>query len=100
MREQINIRKKLLNQKIDIPFSHRRKQRPLCDIIRELCNFIAKSMTSSSATGSESDMNPASLVGKRICHKSEVDGQDEWYDGHVINYIQCCKLNTPTRDCV
>ena len=81
MREQINIRKKLLNQKIDIPFTHHRKQRPLCDIIQELSNFIVKTMTSRSGTGTESDIDPASLVGKRICHKFEVDGQDEWYDG-------------------
>lgn len=86
MREQINIRKKLLNQKIDVPFSHHRKQRPLCDIILELSNFIAKYMTPSATAGNESVVDPASLVGRRICHKFDVDGQDEWYDGHVIGY--------------
>ena len=85
MHEQINIRKKLFNQKIDTPFTHHRKQWPLCGIIQELSNFIAKTMTSRSGTGTESDIDPASLVGKRICHKFEVDSQDEWYDD-VISY--------------
>ena len=43
-------------------------------------------MTSRSGAGTESDIDPVSLVGKRICHKFEVDGQDEWYDGYVISY--------------
>ena len=77
MREQISIRKKLLNQKINIPFTHHRKQRPLRDIIQELCNFMAKSTRVD---------DPASLVGRRICHKFTVDGEDEWYNGYVISY--------------
>ena len=88
IREQINIRKKLHNQKIDIPFSHHRKQRPLRDIIQDLCYFIAKTMTPSTTAGiqNESVVDPASLIGRRICHKFDVDGQDEWYDGQVISY--------------
>ena len=36
LREQINIRKKVLKQKVKIPLTHNRKQRQLSDIIREL----------------------------------------------------------------
>lgn len=98
MREQINIRKKLLNQKINIPFSHHRKQRPLRDIIQELCNFIAKNITSSTVAGNESDFDPASLIGRRICHKFDVDGQDQWYDGHVISYNALTRLHEIVYD--
>lgn len=40
MREQINIRKKVLHQKINVPFTHKGKQRPLKIIIKELSDFI------------------------------------------------------------
>ena len=74
MREQISIRKKLLSQKIDTPFSHHRKQRPLHDIIQELSSFIAKNVASSSVTENEPGTDLVSLVGKNICHKFDVDG--------------------------
>ena len=37
-------------------------------------------------TKSTSVDDPASLVGRRICHKFTVDGEDEWYNGYVISY--------------
>ena len=100
IREQINIRKKLHNQKIDIPFSHHRKQRPLRDIIQDLCYFIAKTMTPSTAAGiqNESVVDPASLIGRRICHKFDVDGQDKWYDGQVISYDALTHLHEIVYD--
>ena len=40
LRDQINIRKKLLQQKIQIPFTQNRRQRPLREIVSELSDFI------------------------------------------------------------
>ena len=54
LRDQINIRKKLLKQKIQIPLTHNRRQRPLREIVCELY-FIDEN----------SDIPaPESLVGK------------------------------------
>ena len=91
LREQINIRKKLLNQNIQIPFSHYKKQRPVYQIIKELSEFIAATPPCQDYLKDGKD-----LVGKRITHKFEVElehsREDRWYDGTIIGYNPINKL--------
>ncbi len=86
IRMQINIRKKVLNQKITIPFSHHGKKRPLVNIIKELTDFIAAN-SPQPVPLPQPDFNPFSLVGKEILHKFSLDsGEDRWFNGVVISY--------------
>lgn len=84
IRMQINIRKKVLAQRIKIPFSQHGKQRPLTIIIKELADFIAANPHS----GLETVLgDPSSLVGKEILHKFQIDSDEEsWFSGMVISY--------------
>lgn len=68
-------------QKVKIPITQKGKQRPLCDIIREICDLMDSSQ-SDSACG----FSPESLVSKEILHKFDVDGEERWYTGHVGSY--------------
>ena len=86
LRDQINIRKKL-KQKIQISLTHNRRQRPLREIVCELSTFIDEN----------SDIPvPESLVGKRLLHKFDVEGQEKWFSGYVTSYNACS--NTPTYE--
>ncbi len=77
IREQINIRKKVLKQSVKVPFTQKGRQRPLRDIIKELSDFIVEN----------SDIHsPDSLVGKKILHKFKVEGEEKWYSGYVVSY--------------
>ena len=81
---QINIRKKVLGQRIKIPFSQHGKQRPLAVIIKELADFIAANPHSGAASVLS---DPSSLVGKEILHKFQIDsGEESWFSGIVISY--------------
>jgi hypothetical protein len=84
VRMQINIRKKVLGQRIKIPFTHHGKQRPLAVIIKELADFIAANPHS----GAENVLSdPSFLVGKEILHKFQTDsGEESWFSGIVISY--------------
>ena len=86
LRLQINIRKKVLAQKITIPFSQHGKQRPLSVIIKELAQFIVNNPHS--RLDAETVLsNPTSLVGKEILHKFQIDSDKEcWFSGVVISY--------------
>ena len=81
---QFNIRKKVLAQRIKIPFSQHGKQRPLTIIIKELADFFAANPHS----GLETVLgDPSSLVGKEILHKFQIDSDEEsWFSGTVISY--------------
>ena len=82
LREQINIRRKVLNQAVKIHITQNKRQRPLRDIINELSDFIQENEV----------QLPESLVGKKILHKFEVEDQEKWFSG-------CAKLqhsNTPS----
>lgn len=81
IREQINIRKKVLMQKVKIPFTQKGRQRPLNDIIREITDFIKNSQSDSS-----NGHSPDFLVGKEVRHRFEVDGEEKWYDGYIVGY--------------
>ena len=78
VRVQINIRNKLLGQKIKI------QQQPLKIIIKELADFIADNPHSDA----ESILgHPSALVGKEILHKFQVDsGEESWFSGVVVSY--------------
>ena len=63
-------------------------QRPLRDIIDELSDFINENGV----------QMPESLVGKKILHKFEVDGQEEWFSGCVLGYDAQTHLHKVSYD--
>ena len=91
LKTQIKIRKKILNQKIHIVFSHCRKQRPVHDIAKELFTFIAKD----DCPITKYIQNPTLLVGSQIKHKFEIaeTGKETWFFGSVISYDSINKLH-------
>lgn len=91
LKTQIKIRKKILNQKIHIVFSHCRKQRPVHDIAKELSTFIAKD----DCPITKYIQNPTLLVGSQIKHKFEIaeTGKEAWFYGSVISYDTINKLH-------
>lgn len=82
LREQINVRKKVFKQSINIPFSVRRKQRPLSDIIREFSALLQ----CESSTDSTRSFTSESLVGQEVVHRFEVDGEEKWFSGFIVSY--------------
>ena len=64
LRTQVNIRKKVLKQNINIPFSKARKQRTVPEIINDLKKFIAEhpQQNQSSATHDHMYTDPFSLT--------------------------------------
>ena len=78
LKTQIQI-KKVLCQTVPIVFTTNSKQRPLKNIVTELCDFIDKSTLPSEC---ESFIrNPTSLNGRKVKHKflEEVDSTPTWY---------------------
>ena len=77
LKTQIKIRKKILNQKIHIVFSHCRKQQPVHDIAKELFTFIAKD----DCPITKFIQNPTLLVGSQIKHKFKIaeTGKETWF---------------------
>ena len=64
--------------------------RPVATIASELMEFMASSEPSSD----HGDLDPATLVGKSIEHKFEVDdGEFEWFQGFVVAYDEETSLN-------
>ena len=61
VRTQIQIRKKILKQNIQIVLSRSRKQKPVSDIVEELSDFITRN-----SPFPEVLQNPGALVGSRI----------------------------------
>ena len=86
IRMQINIRKKVLNQKINIPFSHKGKQRPLSDIVTNITEFIAAHSETNQTIQPEIN-DPVSLIGREIKHRFKLDsGKYKWFSGVIISY--------------
>ena len=85
LRDQIHIRKKLLMQDINIPFSHSKRKRPLSQIAKELAIHI----------NSLSNKDPNTMVGKQVKHKfkDEDTGEEQLYNGTIINYNPYTKLH-------
>ena len=82
LREQINVRKKVLKESINIPFTVKRKQRPLSDIIREFSTHLDLYSSVVSCHNYTSE----SLVGQKVIHKFEVDKEERWFSGFVVRY--------------
>lgn len=94
IRMQINIRKKVLNQKINIPFSQHRKKLPLLNIIRELSEFIAANPHPISPSPDVHLPDPFSLVGKEILHRFKLEsGEDRWFNGVIVSYNTAAKTH-------
>jgi len=85
LRNQIDIRKKLLMQDIKIPFSHSKNKRPVKQLVKELADYII----------SLSHIDPNTLVGKQVKHKfkDEFTSEEQWYIGNVISYNTVSKLH-------
>ena len=89
LRMQINIRKKVLKQNIQITLSHKGKLRPLEDIIQNLIDFLKKHPPALEDSNEPVlDINdPFTLIGKEILHKFILDsGEDQWFRGMVLSY--------------
>ena len=86
LKTKIRIRKKVLCQNVPIVFTCNRKQRPLKDIEKELCDYIDESKL---PINCESFIrNPNSMIGRKVKQRflDEVDGTATWYSGTVIGY--------------
>ena len=82
LREQLNIRKKILKQDVRITFTCSRKQRPIDDIVAELSEYIACNSSAAAVLNT-----PVLLIGKSIKHKFIVESQEEkWFSGVIIDY--------------
>ena len=86
IREQIDIRKKVLSEKINIPFSKNRKQRPVSEIVKDFMQYLNEHSSQLSSETSDT------LVGKKILHRFETDGKEQWYAGVVVSYNAVSKL--------
>ena len=85
LKRQINIRK-VLSESIHIVFSKKGKERPLNDVVMELCHFIDKSVLPAEC---ESFIrNPTSLIGRQVKHRFIEGDCFAWYSGEVIDYLQ------------
>ena len=104
LKTQIRIRKKVLCQNVPVVFSTNKKQRPLKDIVMELCDFIDKCTL---PTECESFIrNPTSLIGRKVKHRflEEVSGTPTWYSGTVLDYsyqekIHCLTYEGESENC-
>ena len=74
--------------KVEIVFSHLRRQQPVSEEIPELSYFIQHNPAGFSE-------DPTSLVGKRISHKFVMEDTREvkWFNGKVISYDPATKTH-------
>ena len=90
LKTQINIRKKVLGQKIRIVFAYSGKQRSIYDLEKELADFINQERSKNS----EFVKDPSTLIGKHISHKFKVGvSKYKWYKGTVITYDPIAKMH-------
>lgn len=87
LREQINIRKKVFGESINISFTTKGKQRPLSDITREFSDHLECEGSSSVANSTCTHRYTAeSLVGRKVLHQFEVNNEERWFSGFIITY--------------
>lgn len=86
IREQINIRKKVFQESINIPFTTKGKQRSLSVIIGEFSAHLRCDGTSNAIPSSTESYTSESLVGRRVLHKFEVDNEERWFSGFIVSY--------------
>ena len=100
LKEQVRVRKKVMNQKVPITFTHLRKKRPLPELIKEVKEFIAANTLSNFNDANEIDtplhMDPLSLVGRHIYHRfidESNSGSEDWYEGFILSYNATTRLH-------
>ena len=94
LRTQVNIRKKVLKQRINISFSKTRKQRPLPEIVNDLKKFIAENPNHDPSLLTLPSTDQFSLVGKEINHRFIVEsGDEQWFHGFVLSYNANTKMH-------
>lgn len=69
IKEQVDLRKKYLQQTVHIPLSHKGKQRSLSVLVDELREVISNSTTSRTDTIPPDVPDPYFLVGRHIMHR-------------------------------
>lgn len=97
LREQINVRKKVLQESINIPFTTKGKQRPLSDIIREFSAHL-QCEGASSVVHSTNSYTSESLVGRRVLHRFEVENEERWFSGFIVSYNPGTRLHEIAYD--
>ena len=99
LREQINARKKVLNETVNIPFTRMRKQRPLVDIIREFSALLeSEGCTSEVNNHVHHNFTSESLVGRKILQRFEVHNEEKWFSGFIVAYNAQTRLHEITYD--
>ena len=87
LKEQINARKKVCKESVNIPFTTKGKQRPLVDIIKQFSAYLqCEESRLSSGTHDTDSYTPESLVGRRVLHRFEVEKEEKWFPGLIISY--------------
>ncbi len=97
LREQINVRKKVFEDSINIPFSTRGKQRPLTDIIKDFSAHLLQCEGTSTMDNAK-HYTFESLVGRRVKHCFEVENEERWFSGVVVSYNPTTHLHEIVYD--
>ena len=85
LRRQVNIRKKVLGQKINIVFTRSGRQRSINDLEKELVEAI--------------DQDSSTLIGRQISHRFKVgESEYKWYRGIVLEYDCMAKMHLVEYD--
>ena len=103
LKQQVRVRKKVMNQKVPITFTHLRKKRPLPELIKEVKEFIAANPPNK-YDGNEVEtplnMDPFSLVGRHVYHRfidestsTSTSGSEQWYEGFILGYNATTRLH-------
>ena len=92
LKEQVRVRKKLLNQKVLIVFTRLKTKRLLSELIKEVKEFIAADMPNENIVDDTPD--PFSLVGRHVYHRFINDSNtDTWYEGFILGYDAATRLH-------
>lgn len=93
LREQINVRKKVFKEVVNIPFTAKRKQRPLSDIIREFSTLLECEGSADGLVNSTHSYTSESLVGRKVLHRFKVDSEERWFSGFIVSYNHRARLH-------
>ena len=84
LKTQVQIRKKVLNQNVPVVFTTERKQRSLCDIVKDLCSHMDKNPLPDHCKTYVKD--PTSLLGRKVKQRFINEEGSTWYKGTVKGY--------------
>ena len=95
LKEQVRVRKKLLNQKVPIIFTHLKKKRPLSTLAEEFKEFInANTPSDHTNVVEEMAVDPFSLVGRHVYHRfTDESSNEKWYEGYILGYNASTRLH-------